>query len=185
MVEVPGDAHTITCTRLTLRDGKHLFLRTKWFSTSFFITALDFPRSWSYNGMCLFCFRIARLHFLSFTYAELGRFLLFPSSLRGLNETFVLFLACKCSSNWKPEISWLQASYLVTCACARAFGRDWSVRCGIGNEKAVTKQEIERRASMWGVSGEEFLSHSRLYLSEYGISESKCPRLFPKVATSL
>ena len=53
MVEVRGDTHTITCTRLTLRDGKHLFIRTKWFNTSFFVTALDFPRSWSYNGMCL------------------------------------------------------------------------------------------------------------------------------------
>ena len=50
--------------------------------------------------------------------------------------------------------------------------RSWAARCGIGNEITVTKQEVERRASMWGVSGEEFLSQSRLYLGD-GVSESE------------
>lgn len=47
MVEVPGDAYTVTCTRLTLDDGRRIFVRTKWFKSSFHVTALDLPHSWS------------------------------------------------------------------------------------------------------------------------------------------
>nr|PNR60088.1 hypothetical protein PHYPA_002881 [Physcomitrium patens] len=66
MVEHPGETHTVTCTRLTLVVGRHIFVRCKWFNASVCVTALEFPHSWSCNDKCFqFPFHSSTLKYLA------------------------------------------------------------------------------------------------------------------------